>query len=531
MGSGFANTWSSGRVRRCEQRWRRMPAELHHAGGRGFDPRRRPATAGVAQRQSTRTPFRQPLVAAICMVFIVEPTKPGLMHCRSRERRGSRLRLLASRQSRRQGASDCRRPPAMERVGDRPGQRPTVALAGRMPAELHASGARGRGVRVPARPIARCDRPAGSSVAERGNEFRRNVVVRPLGKSEYRRGFDCPVGSAFPFVSLSRRLGHISHHAKHRVGFRNMSDENSQELRDTVEAIRDFYARFRRGNMQTDSCVTLCLRAAFAKSFEFCAFATACKADVPPFMYVATVRGICEDLILLKFLHSVAPALREDLLDGLIGCELRGSIECQERFFSHTRRHQPIIRNNASAPDRHREKVRTLQANWKLAGFDVKGKQVMPPTKEIAIRVGFSSLYEYIYKFSSKLVHFNPQVLLRSGWGKNIQTLDFSFLNFSRYYSTAAVTFSLLLLCLYFEHFDESFAMDGATRAAKDQLRTYVLSLPRWPELVTWEEMNQNPPDDEKWLRMAYSVLLTSLDKSVLAPDSERLTLPGGNIP
>jgi Family of unknown function (DUF5677) len=40
-----------------------------------------------------------------------------------------------------------------------------------------------------------------------------------------------------------------------------------------------------------------------------------------------------------------------------------------------------------------------------------------PTIKDMALEVGLTFTYDYIYFVSSNFVHFNPQGLLRMGWG------------------------------------------------------------------------------------------------------------------
>lgn len=148
----------------------------------------------------------------------------------------------------------------------------------------------------------------------------------------------------------------------------------------------------------------------------------------------------------------------------------------------------------------------------------------MPQTRQLAERTGVVILYDYYYRLTSKLVHFNPQVLLRSGWGDNLRHPHFSFNNFDQYYKEIAQTYGILLFCLFFEFFDDDLRAGDDVDHLVDQLRERILTQLRWPELVTWEEMNRRPPEDGKLGRLMYALTLRHSDTSLLASDSRRLS-------
>ena len=109
-------------------------------------------------------------------------------------------------------------------------------------------------------------------------------------------------------------------------------------------------------------------------------------------------------------------------------------------------------------------------------------------------------VYDFIYRLTSGAVHFNPQVLLRLGWGPFIPStltlskVTFSSNNMSSYYNAINQIYGSFLLSLYFELFEGFLLPNEKEKAAVVRLREYLLDERRWPEMVTFEELNLPPP-------------------------------------
>ena len=59
--------------------------------------------------------------------------------------------------------------------------------------------------------------------------------------------------------------------------------------------------------------------------------------------------------------------------------------------------------------------------------------------------------------------------------------------------------------CLYFEFFPRVLRLRPKQRAVVDKIREEILITGRWPEMVTFEEMNQEPPKGGEVMRMILS--------------------------
>jgi hypothetical protein len=75
------------------------------------------------------------------------------------------------------------------------------------------------------------------------------------------------------------------------------------------------------------------------------------------------------------------------------------------------------------------------------------------------------------------------------GWG-----MRFSSSNFKRYYTAYARTYGLLLFCCYFELFGRFLRPNSEVSALIAELRFYLVSEFRWPEMITFEELGLEAP-------------------------------------
>ncbi len=153
---------------------------------------------------------------------------------------------------------------------------------------------------------------------------------------------------------------------------------------------------------------------------------------------------------------------------------------------------QPVLRS-ANIESMDIQKVRhELRSFWRNNGW-LKLNRDMPPTREIAERSDPEVLhvvYDFIYRIASDAVHFNPRALLRTGWGNIPREATFSSRNMGDYYLAMCRVYGSYLFCLYFEFFGQFLRLNQEEKSAVRELRKYLLSLPRWPEMITFEEMN-----------------------------------------
>ena len=122
-------------------------------------------------------------------------------------------------------------------------------------------------------------------------------------------------------------------------------------------------------------------------------------------------------------------------------------------------------------------------------------------------------VYNFIYRLTSSAVHFNPQMLLRSGWGdRSMKEIKVSSGNMNLYYVSLNQIYGSFLLCLYFEFFGRFLKPRQEEKIIVKEIREYLQDRSRWPEMITFEEMNIDVPKQQFWPaalgRAIYSIIM-----------------------
>lgn len=259
------------------------------------------------------------------------------------------------------------------------------------------------------------------------------------------------------------------------------------------------------------------LRAAVAKSLEF---TRSVWIDPPPsdsFFRTATLRGICENFIVLAFIGQLSPEDQNRAIALLMEANLVAGLEAQKNFFQQQRPWQPVLPPAALSPTVDREdQLRALSAQlgW-------TGRQTWPSVWFMAKRCSEEPLYRYLYSASSKWVHFSPHLLLRMGWGGSADDLNdntewhFTTAHFVRYYTELNQTYALFLL-LRILRGPASSLVSTESSGILDRLLERLDEQLRWPETVTFEEMNLVAPGPIQriLLRAGHSSSASSVDRA-----------------
>lgn len=257
--------------------------------------------------------------------------------------------------------------------------------------------------------------------------------------------------------------------------------------------LKPFYRKIKKGRAHQDLFFENCLRASFAKVYELNVMATNRTHTVPAFFLTPALRSVCEDLILLRYLGSLKMAKRNRVIGLLMKHELLTNLQIQESFFAENRPFQLVLKTPDDYESDLANTIAELQAFWKRQGWTLNGKIILPQIRQLAERRGILTLYDFIYRLTCDVVHFNPQVLLRSGWGA-LPDVEFSTKNFELYYRAFAVIYGSFLFCIYFELFASFLRPDANAMQIVRNIREYIQRINRWPEIVTFEEMNLKPP-------------------------------------
>ena len=137
-----------------------------------------------------------------------------------------------------------------------------------------------------------------------------------------------------------------------------------------------------------------------------------------------------------------------------------------------------------------------VQSFWRKNGWpkiQITLRHTHPPVRQIAEKSDpglLDIVYDFIYRLTSGTVHFNPQILFRSGWGSTLKEIVVSPVNMGPYYLAVSQIYGSFIFCLYFEFFSRFLKPNREEKEAIKELRKHLLSIFRWPEIVTYEEMN-----------------------------------------
>lgn len=283
------------------------------------------------------------------------------------------------------------------------------------------------------------------------------------------------------------------------------------------DALRSFVEGTAVGSIR-QSFFSLCVKASLAKCFEF-NLAVRSKENLDEsFFWMPALRGICEDLIVLNFVKTMPRPDREKLVLTLMAHDVHSRVALQDKFFKEIHIHQPVLRIKDVAT-RISGLESEIQQLWKKHGWGLS-RGTMPQMRQIAERQGqpvLASLYDYLYRSTSAAVHFNVQSLLRSGWGPSKVEFKFSTKNFSLYFRSYARVYGAFLFCVYFEFFGRFLRPGAKVTGRVGEIRKELLLAPRWPEMVTFEEMNLKPPKTNLILETLLAIIESEKRKRLIS--------------
>jgi hypothetical protein len=261
-------------------------------------------------------------------------------------------------------------------------------------------------------------------------------------------------------------------------------DPISQNLQALEEETRNRCAV----NLNNDGMYANVLKGCFIKCFEFAVSSHALEPNSHAYFLAPTLRGICEDFIALSYLQAKkSPTEREQLLTNRTFSLISEAASKQQAFFKKRRAFQPVFSGKleVSPP-----------------------KTTLPPTRNMATEVALDDIYDFMYAITSDVVHFNPRVIIRNAWGKDKVQFDHSVNNFDMYYAEFCRTYSIFFLCLFARAFLTELTFSSEYIAVIAKLEARLEEKLRWPEAVTFEEMNIKGPGDV--IRIALKVAARS---------------------
>ena len=259
------------------------------------------------------------------------------------------------------------------------------------------------------------------------------------------------------------------------------------DISDVLDDLRPFINRIATIRNPMERPFSGCLRSSVVKTFEFLTLASTATGNQSYFL-TPVLRSIAEDIIFLSFLSSCPE--REDGIRSVMANAVYSKIQVQQEFFSAHRPFQPVLslhKGDEDAPS---------VSFWRNNGWPKLSKGT-PPAREVASRCDnrvLEVVYDYIFRITSTAAHFSPQNLLRVGWGETDKKITFNYRNLAPYFSSVNLIYGSFLFCMYFDLFRRFLRPRQAERNAVRELERRIHAVFRWPEAVTFEEMNVSVP-------------------------------------
>ena len=300
--------------------------------------------------------------------------------------------------------------------------------------------------------------------------------------------------------------------------------QSSDRTTDILASLRPLYKKNATVEFDALRPYPVWLKFAFCRAFSFAKLASVQKPEVA-FFLVPALRAITEDLILLRFLSKISSVDdRETVASHLMTIDVGMKLNYQREFFRIFRPFQPNLTKREDSEKKISEAKDELRDFWRSNGWPrFTKKRSIPPIRELAEKSDPGMLevvYDFIYRLTSGEVHSSPRSVLRLGWGKTqspkeLPTMGtFSTKNLSPYFLAIIHIYGLFLLCLWFELFADELDVSKEDLTSISELREHLLSFFRWPEMVTFEEMNRSVPNPRNkiWpnfaIRALYSIMM-----------------------
>ncbi|WP_291152296.1 DUF5677 domain-containing protein [Flavobacterium sp. UBA7680] len=266
---------------------------------------------------------------------------------------------------------------------------------------------------------------------------------------------------------------------------------NYKKMQDLYQSIN--FESIEKINLEEKNQLDVLIHVAFTKSLQLNKILHEQIDNENSFLFLSSLRGICEEIIVLKYIHQeIKEADREAIVKSIFKVSTKKELEQQSIFMKKYRPAQPIL--NAELSD-HIE-AEGLEDIFKRNGINAK---TLPPTFQLAQKVNLEELYNYLYRASCSFVHFNPRVMLRTVWYQNNNTEEsnISITNFNKYYFSFCSFYSSYLLGLLYKTFNSKLNIDNESAQIVESIMEIIKNTTHFPELVTFEEFNLQRPETE----------------------------------
>jgi hypothetical protein len=118
----------------------------------------------------------------------------------------------------------------------------------------------------------------------------------------------------------------------------------TRNARTHFDELVTYMAKVARGSIDRHNKYSLCVKASAIKCFEFNLAIQAFVKSKNAFFAIASLRGLCEDLIVLRYISKMPTKDREELIIALVRYETNTRIKLQDAFFTSIRPQQPVLR-------------------------------------------------------------------------------------------------------------------------------------------------------------------------------------------
>src|SRR4051812_41934924 len=116
-----------------------------------------------------------------------------------------------------------------------------------------------------------------------------------------------------------------------------------ETVKETIDLLDPIIRRCTVGRVNEDGFFLLSVRAAFVKNFEINRFILSDEAAGNAFAITSALRGICEDIIALKWLATFEKRDRDEAVGIMMMKSVLELMQQQTTFFSKYRASQPIL--------------------------------------------------------------------------------------------------------------------------------------------------------------------------------------------
>ncbi|MGO4213826.1 DUF5677 domain-containing protein, partial [Terriglobus sp. YAF25] len=194
---------------------------------------------------------------------------------------------------------------------------------------------------------------------------------------------------------------------------------------------------------------------------------------------------------------------RDKVIQALMVISTGKASEKQGEFFKRNHPYQPVLTTTFEPPAIDKAKGVLNEVGSRTGMWRTENK--LPPIEQMAKKVMLSELYEYLYAATSEIVHFNVRIALRSGWGTGKNEFSFSPSNFAKFYGQFSRVYAAYIWINFCRVFRSALRLSSEFMYAVDAVELAIEGVNRWPELVTYEEMNL-PQNDNIILRALLAV-------------------------